>query len=111
MKNKYGLPEEDLEKIRKRDKDCVYCHKIMTKAGSGGFRGDWATIEHLNHLPPWDNPSTVAICCGSCNSSRGAKTLPNWFKTSYCIEKNINIDTVSSPVRNYIQRNIEGKWI
>ncbi len=29
MKNKYGLPEEELENIRKRDNFCVYCHKKM----------------------------------------------------------------------------------
>jgi len=102
MKNKYGLPEDRLEEIRLRDTNCVYCNKSMTNPKNGGFSGNWATIEHLNHLPPWDNPDTVAICCKSCNSSRGAKPVCHWFKTEYCKSKNINIETVSKVVQEYI---------
>lgn len=102
MANKYGIPEDELQKIRARDKTCVYCHRLMTNPSANGWRGDWATIEHLNYLPPWDNPKTVAICCGSCNSSRGVKKLTDWFKSSYCTEKNIHEKTVTEPVREYI---------
>jgi len=102
--NKYGLPENRLRKIRSRDTKCVYCHKAMTQPKNGGFKGDWATIEHLNHLPPWNNPDTVAICCGSCNSSRGALPIFQWFKKSYCINKGISIETVASPVRDYVMK-------
>lgn len=101
--NKYGIPSENLKNIRERDKCCVYCHKIMTEPSCGGWRGDWATIEHLNYLPPWNNPNTVAICCGSCNSSRGIKKLSDWFKSSYCLERNINEKTVAKPVQEYIK--------
>lgn len=103
MSNKYGIPEEALNKIRTRDKDCVYCHKIMIYPCVGDKQRDWATIEHLNYLPPWNNPDTVAICCGSCNSSRGKKKLLDWFMNKYCIEKNINEKTVSEPVKRYIE--------
>jgi len=102
MKNKYGIPEDELEKIRARDKECVYCHKKMKKPHPDIRRKDWATIEHLNYLPPWNNPTTVAICCGSCNSSRGIKKLKDWFKSPYCVERNINIKTVAKPVRKYL---------
>ncbi len=100
--NKYGLPEKKLDEIRKRDKKCVYCHKKMTNVISKRNRKDWATIEHLNHLPPWNNILTVAICCGSCNSSRRDKKITEWFKLSYCIERNINYDTVAKIVKEYI---------
>ena len=104
MKNKYGIPEEDLKKIRARDEMCVYCHKKMVDpTDNNDCRKDWATIEHLNHLPPWNNPSTVAFCCGSCNSSRSNKKIIDWFETAYCIEKNINYNTVANPVKNYIE--------
>jgi len=103
MKNKYGLPEDKLNKIRERDKDCVYCHKKMINPSDGGFCGDWATIEHLNCLPPWNNPNTIAICCGSCNSSRGDKKLSDWFKSAYCIERNIKKETVAESVQEYIR--------
>lgn len=114
MSNKYGIPEEDLDRIRKRDINCVYCHKQMISPGAVGRRGDWATIEHLNHRQDWNSvesyivagkpvPEIVAICCGTCNSSRGSKKLSDWFKTSYCVQRKIDILTVTEPVRKYIQ--------
>ncbi|MFH1938312.1 MAG: HNH endonuclease [Patescibacteria group bacterium] len=105
MKNKYGISENELRKIRVRDKVCVYCHKKMIEPSDNNCRKDWATIEHLNHLPPWDNSSTVAICCGSCNSSRGNEKLLDWFEILYCIEKNINYNTVAQPVKDYIENH------
>ena len=93
----------ELDKIRARDTTCVYCHKEMIKPNNNGSRKDWATIEHLNHLSPWNNSSTVVICCGSCNSSRGNKKLLDWFKTSYCKKRNINENTVAKPVKEYIK--------
>jgi hypothetical protein len=104
--NKYGLPEDKLKHIRMRDKKCVYCGKLMKEPKEGGFRGDWATIEHLNYLPPWNNPMTVAICCGSCNSSRGEKPLLVWFNSAYCKAKNISLNSVQKPVREYINANL-----
>ena len=103
MKNKYGISEVELQNIRARDKTCVYCKKKMTSPSAGGDRRNWATIEHLNHLPPWNNAKTVAICCGSCNSSRGKKKLMDWFETPYCTEHSINEKTVAEPVKKYLK--------
>jgi len=107
-KNRYGLPETELERIRGRDRLCVYCHKEMVGSGSDGPRSNWATIEHLNHLPPWDNPSSVSICCWSCNSSRGNRILSDWFESEYCRARGINETTVAKPVRDYL-REFEGR--
>ena len=102
LSNRYQLPEDHLRAIRARDKVCVYCRKIMATPSQESWRGDWATIEHLNRLPPWDNPTTVAICCGSCNSSRRDKRISDWFETEYCQERGINIQTVAQVVRDYL---------
>ena len=104
MTNIYGISEDRLMQIRKRDKTCVYCYKKMTEHTARVFRGDWWTIEHLNHFPPWDNPNEIAICCWSCNASRGRLTLAKWFRSSYCIEKRIKFDTVAKPIRDHIQK-------
>ena len=104
MRNKYNLPEDKLEKIKKRDKRCVYCYKKMVNPKKGGKHSDWATIEHLNHLPPWDNIDTIAMCCGSCNSSRRNRKITEWFKNKYCIERNINYKTVADSVKSYIKK-------
>jgi hypothetical protein len=102
MSNKYGIPEKDEIIIRARNKTCIYCHKKLLEPNPNNSRSDWATIEHLNHLPPWNNPLTVAICCFSCNASRGNKKISDWFKSVYCLEKNINEKTVDEPVQEYL---------
>lgn len=100
MFNKYGIPPDALDRIISRDKACVYCHKVMDD--HRGNRADWWTIEHLNYLPPWNNPETVTICCWSCNASRSDMKLRDWFKTKYCVDKNINLNTVAEDVLRYV---------
>ena len=107
MAHKFGIPEEELSKIRARDKNCVYCRKLLIYPCVGKKQSDWATIEHLSVDPPfyWRDgmkPSNIVICCGSCNSSRGIKKLLNWFKTPYCLERNINETTVAQPIKDYL---------
>jgi hypothetical protein len=106
MGNKYGLPQADVDRVRARDAHCVYCRKAMIEPGvRGSSTRDWATIEHLNHLPPWDNPETIAICCGSCNSSRGPKPLMQWFGSPYCQQRGISPSTVARAVVDYIRKH------
>jgi len=77
-----------------------------------GVRGcpkDKATIEHLNFDGPlyWGgglDADDIVICCGSCNSSRGTKALEVWFRSTYCIARNINAETVAAPVKAYLKR-------
>lgn len=98
----YGISEKDEDEIRSRDKSCVYCHKKMKRHfRKKGTPSDKATIEHLyDGSPLFKN---LAICCGSCNSSRGPKELLDWFESPYCKDNNINRITVSSVIRRYIQ--------
>jgi hypothetical protein len=107
MSNQYGIPEEVEQRIRQRDKACVYCNKIMISPGAGNDRRDWATIEHLKDdgAAYWDEglkESGLTICCFSCNASRGQNKLLTWFKTPYCLSKSINEKTVAESVRKYI---------
>jgi len=105
MVNKFGIPEDELMKIRARDKNCVYCHKEMTYPFSRDKQKDCATIEHLNFDGPFYcskglQLEDIVICCGQCNSSRGIKRLSDWFKTKYCLTRNIDENTVAGPVKN-----------
>lgn len=102
MKNNYGLSKIELKKVFERDKVCVYCKKTMLSHDVDNMRSDWYSIEHLNYLPPWNNPATVVICCWSCNSSRGNKKIRDWLATTYCLERKIDVETVSEVVRKYI---------
>jgi hypothetical protein len=103
MFNKYGIPAEILQKMRARDTQCVYCKKEFSREA----RADWPTIEHLHEEQPFYWPGLkeagVAICCWSCNSSRGKQSLLEWFGKPYCLERTINSDTVAEPVRLYLR--------
>src|SRR5205809_7073359 len=100
--NRFGIPAETEHRIRARDTCCVYCGKRFSRAS----RKDMPTIEHLHEKPPfyWQEglkEDGLAICCGSCNSSRGNKSLRDWFQTPYCTQRDmpINSGTVAAPVR------------
>jgi hypothetical protein len=113
-RNKFGIPENQLEKVFLRDKKCAYCKKKMIFPYDVNNRKNSATIEHLNFNGPfyWKDDlkiEDIVIVCGSCNSSRGVKPLPNWFKSVYCKERDINEKTVSNSVKNYLKRNAKKK--
>src|SRR5215510_485146 len=104
MSNRFGIPAEVEQKIRLRDSCCVYCGKRF----SGDSRQHMPTIEHLNERPPfyWQHglrEEGLAICCGSCNSSRGKKSLHDWFRTPYCKDRTIDGNTVAEPVKRYLR--------
>lgn len=110
MANRFGIPEEVERRIRQRDEECVYCRKTMTNPKAEGSRTDWVTIEHLRERGPfyWKDglkEEDLAICCWSCNSSRGKKRLLDWFRVPYCSKRNINEKMVARPVKDYIRRN------
>ena len=107
-KNKFGIPQDVLSRIRLRDSACVYCGKKLIYPYVAKNCADCATIEHLNLDGPFYWPKLhakdIVFCCGSCNSSRGVKRLADWFATPYCRDRNINAKTVAAPVRSYLQR-------
>ena len=103
MSNTYGISDEVEKEIRARDKTCVYCRKPMKKHPRK-MDASGPTLEHFNNDGPLRKKYNLAICCRGCNSSKGTKKLSPWFKTPYCIEKNINPKTVAKPVKEYMRR-------
>ena len=109
MSNSYWIPIKIELKIRLRDKKCVYCNKIMLLKYKHSDHCNSPTIEHLSENPPfywkeWLKEENVTICCGSCNSSRWVKKINEWFNTKYCINNNINENTVSTVVKSYLYK-------
>ncbi len=113
MAKKYGFSENELASVMPRDMECVYCGEKMLYPYDLANRKKSATLEHLNHIRPFYKQyglllSGLTYCCGSCNSSRGKKSLFEWFAKPYCSPErnNINRATVAEPVRKYIERRI-----
>ncbi len=118
-KNDYGFPGKILDEIsNSQGQKCAYCRELMSDHLAEKSRREWATIEHLNYLRPfnWNEvgfdrdkiKENVVFCCWSCNSSRGKLPLFEWFARSYCSsERNkVNLTSVAEPVRKYIERRI-----
>ncbi len=98
MANNWSIPNWLEKDVRSRDKRCVYC-SVKFK---DNFR-DKASWEHINNKAKDIEKWNIVLCCRSCNSSKGAKKLLDWFKSSYCLEKNINKRTIAKIVREYIK--------
>jgi hypothetical protein len=106
MANRFGIPSVVEQRLRTRDTRCVYCHTRFSRRSPKNR----PTIEHLSEKPPfyWSDglkEDGLAICCSSCNSSRGKKKLRDWFRTPYCRERArpINTRTVAAAVRRYLR--------
>ena len=105
--SKFGIPDDELSAIRRRDTSCVYCGRDMIYPFEPLRRSESATVEHLSPDPPFYyrdgmTADNIVICCGSCNSSRGAKQLQDWFGSPYCVERNISLESVAEPVEAYL---------
>ena len=46
----------------------------------------------------------IALCCGSCNASKGTKCLEDWLAGKYCSKKGITKDNVAQVVKEYLKR-------
>ena len=101
MTNNWNIPNWLEEKVRKRDKFCVYCHvKLKEYPHTKGTPHDKATWEHIDN-DGLSIEKNIALCCASCNASKGTKKLSVWLKSDYCKEKRINKETVANITKNY----------
>ena len=53
------------------------------------------TWEHIINDARIVTIDNIALCCCSCNASKGAKTLTTWIHANYCKTRNITIETVA----------------
>lgn len=99
MSNRWGISKEVEEFVKKRDLSCVYCG---TSFNTHKVRPTW---EHIINDIRINGPENIALCCGSCNASKGSKLLVDWLKGKYCLTKGITIDNVAIVVKNQLIRN------
>lgn len=98
MANRWGIPQEVEEFVKKRDLSCVYCGIPFNTHKT---RPTW---EHIINNIRINGPENIALCCGSCNASKGSKLLADWLNGKYCLTKGITIDNVSIVVKNQLIR-------
>jgi hypothetical protein len=61
-----------------------------------------ATWEHIINDASIVTRENIALCCNSCNASKGAKDLRVWLNSKYCTRKGITPSTVAEVVKNYL---------
>ena len=98
MANRWGIPPSVEELVLLRDRSCVYCQVVFGTTGK--TRRTW---EHIINDIRFNGPDNIALCCRSCNSSKGSKTLSDWLNSNYCKNKDISAESVAEVVRNRLE--------
>ena len=102
MANRWGIPKEVEELVKKRDLSCVYCGiSFINSVVSHKKRPTW---EHVINDIRINGPENIALCCGPCNASKGTKLLADWLNGKYCVTKGITIDNVATVVKKHFNR-------
>jgi 5-methylcytosine-specific restriction endonuclease McrA len=103
MANRWGIPKEVEEQVKKRDLNCVYCGISFGKTSyNHKTRPTW---EHIINDIQINGSENVALCCGSCNASKGRKKLQDWLNSKYCTGKGITIKSVAHVVKDFLENN------
>ncbi len=97
MANRWGIPKEVEDFVKERDSSCVYCG--IEFSDSKGDRKSKPSWEHILNDIRINGTDNITLCCMSCNASKGAKLLVDWFQSDYCKKKNISEKTVAKVVK------------
>ena len=94
--NRWNIPDWLEKEVRERDTACIYCRVDFNSTGSFGGRASWEHIVNDARIVTREN---IALCCRSCNSSKGTKLLVVWLESPYCKRRGISAETVADIVR------------
>ena len=110
--NKWHIPDWLENEVRARDIYCVYCGvQMLDRYIPGTSRGRVATWEHIINDARIISRENIALCCASCNSSKGNKLLSEWIESDYCKIHGINNRSVAPVIAAAlaIKTNMEGQ--
>ncbi|MFX0555255.1 HNH endonuclease [Maribacter sp. CXY002] len=105
MANTWGISIEVENFVIERDTHCVYCGiDFLIEHTSRKTKPTW---EHIVNDIRINTKENIALCCTSCNASKGAKSLKNWLDSPYCRSKGISDKTVAPNVKNALKTTLE----
>jgi hypothetical protein len=90
--NRWNIPRALELEVCELDRACIYCGGVFAAASKRGQHRSW---EHIINDAKLVNRENIALCCISCNASKGAKELPAWLEGKYCRERRIHAGTVA----------------
>lgn len=102
MANRWGIPKNVEAQVKARDINCVYCGvSFINSVFTHKTRPTW---EHIINDIKINGPENIALCCGSCNASKGSRNLSDWLNSKYCKIKEITKDNVANVINEYLNR-------
>ncbi len=104
MANRWGIPKDVEEFVKARDLSCVYCGILFS--GSTESTKTKPSWEHIINDIRINGTENIALCCRSCNASKGAKDLEIWLESSFCQKKGIDRSTLATVVLKYLERKL-----
>lgn len=102
MSNKWRIPKDVEQHVLNRDSACVYCG--IDFSINHISRKTKPTWEHIINDIQLANRQNIALCCTSCNASKGSKLLQDWLQSYYCYEKGISKETVAEIVKQALDK-------
>lgn len=99
--NSWNIPSWLEIEVRKRDTNCIYCGIKFDK----NIKKNSATWEHIVNDATIINRENIALCCCSCNASKGTKELSDWLNSNYCKNKNITIENVTNIAKQALEKS------
>jgi 5-methylcytosine-specific restriction endonuclease McrA len=100
--NRWNIPDWLEKEVIERDTHCVYCGVEFNSTGPRKSKASW---EHIINDEKIINRENIALCCMSCNSSKGSKLLADWITSSYCKSKNITPRSVADVIKKALNIN------
>ena len=102
--NRWGIPQSLEKEILARDQNCIYCGvELHHKSSNTAVRKARASWEHIVNDASIRTPENIALCCISCNASKGARDLKLWLNSKYCISRGITAQTIAAVARAHLQ--------
>lgn len=94
---RWGISREVALQVLARDTNCIYCRRDFDP-----------TLENRAAVPSWEHIvndvslasiQNIGLCCVSCNSSKGTKSVKEWLNSAYCQARGITDATIAPLVR------------
>lgn len=97
MANNWNIPQWLEIEVRARDISCVYCScRFLLPKKSAKRSASW---EHIINDESVITRENIALCCRSCNASKGQKSVSEWLRSRYCIERAITPESVAPIIK------------
>ena len=100
--NRWSIPNWLEREVIERDRNCIYCG--IQFASSNETRKSKPSWEHIVNDARIVSRENIAICCISCNASKGARDLVNWLESKYWETRRITKESIADVARRALEQ-------